>query len=178
MNSSQYEKALLVGLAYVIGFTTAFIAFNNSQSINVSDQVFENTSIVSAKKSTSDKVELVDNELGLFIKDGDRERVISADRSFAYSDDEASERVGFHYRVFDAQVSPDNRFVYYCEQLTVKADDCVPLVFDITNDISHKVKIESASDRVSLDWHEANWTPDNKLSLNHFVSSSSDEPWR
>lgn len=174
MKSVRFERSLLIILAYIIGFTTAFIAFN--QSLNQSNSVPQIASTGKVMEEKNDW-ELILNDVGLFIKQGDNERILSANKN-SLSMDADIERVGFHHKITNAQVSPSKKFIFYCELLSMTSEGCVPVVYDIEKDTAHLVSLPDTEGVVVLNYNDNPWSDDDLLTINDFQSHSSDQPWK
>lgn len=145
MNIMKNEKVALVFFAYIIGFTTAFIAFaidNNDYSKN--DYEYRNKySVTNESKNeiaqSQNEVEVLDKPEGLFIKRGNTERVLSATAIEGVSGE------GFHTEVLATSVSPDGRYVYFCTSLVGDEDVCTSFVYSSAEDMVYRVRVSGES---------------------------------
>lgn len=171
----KHEKAILVSLAYLIGFITAFIAF----AINDADQATP----AASGKPVADKmeyqamenrsgIEAVIKDDGLFMKNGDKERILSAHMKLDKSED------GYHDSIASTSVSPDGNFIFYCAVLLAGDDDCMSYVYSVAEDTVYKVSdgekkilvpIEKATD--------ISWSGDDRLQMEGMASVSAATPW-
>lgn len=182
MNESRNEKAIVVLLAYFIGFCTAFIAFgiNNTPNVvyntyTVEDKVHQEASVISQEL---DNVSLSTEESGLYLNNHGEKILLSANKDFFADSINADELVaGFHENIVSAVISPDEKFVYYCEQLAKEQTDCVPIIFDIEESIAHKLEVNGAPYLESISTHEASWSEESLLTLSNFISTSVNTPW-
>ncbi len=130
IEGTRNERVIMVLAAYAIGFTTAFIAFGVTQIEDKVQFVYvpagdQMASVVSAvgQDSLPAHEKLVANEVGLTYKDGEIEELLSANIVRDGED-------GFHAALIDYALSPDERFVYFCEQPLPASDACKPFVYD------------------------------------------------
>ena len=184
----KYEQITLVVLSYVIGFVTAFIAFELADQSVRSHEVprttsYENYGLVetdatkSAAIAPSQEARITDvvitNE-GLFAKMGEEERIVSASRA------RLAERIpGYHTQVAAAVVSPDGRRLSFCAEFEDGTSECSCYVYDVESDGIYPVHTEAngtaltqPSDELSIDW-----LSDNRLRINDWESTSSGQPW-
>lgn len=168
--SFKHEQALLVALAYLIGFTTAFIAFRLSDDTRFYDNL--NASLnVSTMHEGFPEISLINGDL-LVNKDG-VDRIVSAKSMSLEVED------GFHREVITASISPNGRFLHYCVIVSDGTDSCANFVYSIEDNIVHRVKNSGGqvkSDETSL--RENNWSDDGRLNLNNSQSTSPEQPWQ
>lgn len=155
----KHEQALLVALAYVIGFTTAFIAF----ALNVEDYRADKSPRTPKetrvqRAAASQPVQVVDREEGLFmVKDG-RERILSAKATQGNSGD------GFHDIVAHASVSPGGGYIHYCAEVSLSPGSCRHFVYSVAEDIVYKVKDQGVPlATANSEAASAAWTADEAL---------------
>lgn len=166
------ERAFIVIMAYIIGFTTAYILFGmnqtpNSELLTKKNSVAENTEM---PKSVGTMVK----PDGLYALVGDRERVLSAQVISA----EQTNKLGYHEKVVVTSVSNDGRFIYYCTAPAEAGDKCFSFIYDIENDVVHRVIDETATPIVSAsDSLTVTWGDDNSLLLNNYVTVNVENPW-
>lgn len=180
MEGTRHEKIALIVVAYVIGFTSAFIAFGindytaEKKGIDTNNaQAFINQS--ANVRHTSLSVGL--GEEGLFAITEDKERILSADKHS--SDTTVSERTsGFFHAMIDAEVSRDGEYVYFCEQLMAEDFSCDPYVYSLDQDTLFPVTFEGEHIKPLILSHDSTWTEDNALVLNSAASLDSSEPWK
>ena len=165
----QHEQAILVVLAYIIGFTTAFIAFKLAVDNHWS------TIIVSERSGYEmmNNLEVLVKGGNLYAQKDGKERVLSV---FA---DRAEAADGFHYNVLVASVSPDNRFIHYCVQPTSASDTCINFIYAFDEDVIYRVKNGEDQMSVLADLTtESGWLKDGRLSLPGYWSISANTPWQ
>lgn len=169
IKTRHHEPALLVVLAYVIGFTTAFIAFKLAGDRS---WLYSADQSAQSGESVGERPALLIKESGLFIGMNGQERVLSAKLSDGDFID------GFHSDIASARVSPDGKFVHYCV-VTDDPDNCVNFVYSVARDMSYRVKngderfVSKIEDTDSFGWDSFG-----RLVLGDYQSASADEPWR
>ncbi|OGG86163.1 hypothetical protein A2392_01735 [Candidatus Kaiserbacteria bacterium RIFOXYB1_FULL_46_14] len=165
----QHEKAILIVLAYLIGFITAFIAFKLSDGKEWS---MSNIPESRGQEETS-RLEAIMKEGDLYAHRGGVERALSV-----YSEREAKED-GFHYDVPVTSASPNDRFLHYCVQPTADSDTCDNFIYSFDEDVVYRVKNSDGqiTSAVGED-AESVWLIDGKLSLGDYQSVSADAPWQ
>lgn len=168
---SKHEQALLVALAYVIGFTTAFIAFRLSDDARFYDNLAANSHDTTSEVRGGVSVAIRNGDLVL--RNGGRDRVVSAK-----SIDDTVED-GFHREVMSATISPDGRFMHYCVEMDMEADSCVNFVYSVDKDTIYRVKdqsgqIESGEEALA----DSGWLADGRLHLFNKQSVDADKPWQ
>lgn len=181
MEGTRHEKIALAVVSYIIGFTTAFIAFGVNkidESSVESAVVFKNPVIekVTQEPNVINGVAL--KEDGLFAKTALFERMLSAKQTGqSASLIAASGTSGFYFNILDAQVSLNGKFVYFCEQLTEEAESCDPYVYDLASDSLHRVKVNGEKVTLPLTPHSTIWTSENLIDLSTAISSDAQSPW-
>ncbi|OGG41811.1 hypothetical protein A2837_01190 [Candidatus Kaiserbacteria bacterium RIFCSPHIGHO2_01_FULL_46_22] len=165
----QHEQAILVVLAYLIGFITAFIAFKLAEDNSWSP-------IVEAERS---QYEMMSN-LEVLVKGGNLYAARNGiEHALSVYADREEEEDGFHYSVLVASVSPDNRFVHYCVQPTATSDTCTNFIYSSEEDVIYRVKNGEEQMSVLADLTtDSGWMEDGKLSLPGHQSVSADTPWK
>lgn len=175
MEGSRHEKIIITIAAYVIGFVTAYIAFG----INVTEPT--NTVIVHKEKTVTEKLDssILLNKSGLFYtKNGNMQILTANAASLGSALVDLEPTSGFHYEVIEALLSPNDQYVYFCEQLLSSVPECNPFIYDTEKNVIHTVYLPDGSRSVDLDGYAASWLEDGKLQVGDFVSSSSDQPWK
>ncbi len=170
---TDHTKAILIGLAYLIGFTTAYIAFELN---DVSPKYFEEDNSQSEGRvvqqaSAYGAVETIVTDEGLFVTNGERQRIISAKGS------EEDLEFGFHREVVSSSVSLDGTMVHYCASMD-DSDSCYHFIYVVSEDMVYPVK--NKENLVMSDNAVAKssfWLPDNTLSIGGVLSLSSSTPW-
>lgn len=131
----NHESALLVVLAYIIGFTTAFIMFvlaSDGKSKDINRVVESGSDLVLGDNAKV--VELMQTSEGLFVKVDGKERIINA------RTDDTEAEPGFHIDLVAASVSPDGKYVHYCAEMALAADSCQNFVYSMLEDATYVVK--------------------------------------
>ena len=165
----KHEKALIVVLAYIIGFTTAFIGFGlpGQQNLTTDD------SLVVLEDFTSKPIaSAYVDEMGLFAKTQQGSVIISAqDQTLT------EEKNGYHYDIHLATVSPNGEFIHYCQQSLEVPTDCVHYVYVASEHEVWPVTI-AGEHLVSTDTEVRNsWNSDSTLTIAGTTSVSPSTPW-
>ena len=164
MSLMKNEKVALVFFSYIIGFTTAFIAFaindndysknyvanpkTQPESVNGGDKVQQNNSAI----------EVVEKPEGLFILNNGNERVLSAAASNGVSGE------GFHTEIFSASVSSDGQYVHFCASLVGEPGLCTNFVYSIMDDLVYRVTVmEEVLKTTPEEAKEIAWVNENTL---------------
>lgn len=173
----KHEQAILVALAYVIGFTTAFIAFSINDSngySSVSKSYNQNNKNLVSKAHAEPTVQALINDEGLFaLKDG-AQRILSAQVSGAVVENTG----GYHKKIVATSVSPDGRFIYYCAQVS-DSEECMNFVYVLSEDKVYSVKDESKLAVTPFTAaKEAFWSENGTLNLAGMTSQNSESPWQ
>lgn len=143
MEGSRHEKAVLTAVAYIIGFTAAYILFGNFNSQTagstpafISSQT-GNVASVAAALPISEEVEDVAVEFAVAYREGELQvvtkqgvQVLSVNPDTT-GVDIAGLTQGYHYGDIHYIVSEDKKFVFFCEQQDVDSDTCFGYVFDV-----------------------------------------------
>jgi hypothetical protein len=174
MNGSRHEKAALTAVAYVIGFTAAYILFGNFTSTSTPAFVMPtggNTAavvtaveaepepavaVVEAEPAAPDfSVSYEAGKLEVSIKGEVKLLSYNPLTSGLGSADEATQ--GTHLGETPYVVSKDNQFIFFCEQYSEAEDVCSGYVYDLMADkifpvtksgVPAKISIKSASDAI------------------------------
>ena len=134
MEGSRHERVALIGATYVIGFVTAFNGFGVSQLEDTVDFVYVPTGAQSAALGHSAKLAptslIALREEGLYYQTSANSKglLISAITE-AGGDD------GVAVAITQYELSPNEAFVYFCEQPTTLSDSCKPFVYSTKNDV-------------------------------------------
>lgn len=187
MEGTRHEKTIIIITSYVIGFTTAFIAFGINKISNpemINDNVIEPARLTSMQQheeaSNTDGITNVGfGKDGLFAITPTYERLLSADKnSFSATVANSIQNTpGFYYAIVDAEVSRNGKFVYFCEQNDETAKYCLPYVYSLSDDSLHVVKRGGGTYKSPVDGHTSSWSEDNSLVLNGMVSEDNQTPW-
>lgn len=159
IEGTRNERVIMVLAAYAIGFTTAFIAFGVTQIEDKIQFVYvptasQTASVVGAVSEDAAPADgtLVLNEVGLVYKDGETEELLSAN-TMQNGDD------GFHAALIDYALSPDQQFVYFCEQPLPTSESCKPFVYSAAAKLvfpvlQNKERIALPLQQQNLTWGE------------------------
>lgn len=180
MEGTRHEKVLLIVLAYIIGFTTAFIAFGFGNQRSASIDLPAYTPRANAEDSSDAlKASVVFKEDGVYVVTSRYDRILSADKNALSSNVLTSigESAGFHYRVIDAEASRDAKFVYYCEQLSEASETCHPYVYSVDMDAVFPVKLSGEKVEYVVIDHVSAWMEDGALMIGSTVSADVSRPW-
>ena len=181
MNGTKHEKVGLVAASYLIGFTTAFIAFGLGalQESDIAVSPIVTADVTQQSAAAVQGVSVFVNEEGLFVTNNGVDRILTVNKA-SLTDTGYEDIVlnGLHYDVFGQSVSPDERFVYFCEQLSEIPTECDPFIYELDTDIVHRVLQGGEVFSIEISEHSVTWGSDGLLSVGDFVSSSSDKPWR
>ena len=168
------EKVALVFFAYVIGFTTAFIAFaindnENSKgdaiAVRKYSEIVEHTDKVQQNNSG---VEVVERPEGLFVLNNNQERILSAAALEGMSGE------GFHTEIFTSSVSPDGQYVHFCASLVGESGVCTNFVYSIMDDLIYRVRIDGEPlKNTSIDASTVSWVSNDALNFSEGSASAS-----
>jgi hypothetical protein len=191
MTGTRHERVGIAIAAYIIGFTTAFIAFgvnkmhHESHIPRHSDQNYKpalEAKVVSAEtfKKVHKSIDAINyDDEGLSASVGGYNRIISAKlseqaASAASADTEAP---GFHYDIHGALVSTDKWFAFFCEQKQQTDTDCVPYIYSLYDDSVHSVRVNGEKTQIKIADLSVVWNEQNQLSLQGLVSDDTKKPW-
>ena len=177
MKNSPYEKVGLVVLAYIIGFTASFIAFGvDDTSLHEDVSFYSDTYVKPVKEIFT--LAAVENDTGLFAVIDGNDRLIGANKASVIEGLYPEETNGYYYDIHSVNISPDARFIYYCEQVSADEDVCDPLIYNVSADKLHRVKVSTLGGILDKFTSEGEWLADGKLKIGDFVSPSSETPWQ
>ncbi len=207
LEGTKHEKAVLVVISFIIGFTCGLIAFgiNNAQHTTM---VYDDTLVSdvppmpetppldfegyepptgnppsdemdadAADMPTSD--EPVSYENGrLYAKVGEERFVLSLRSDIVESDNvEGFSTQGLHKALPSYSASPSGDYVYFCEQQT-ENPECTNFVFDTKANVIHFVSVNGAKLITAItDASNAVWNGD-MLAVAAYSSVSAEEPWK
>jgi hypothetical protein len=182
MEGTRHEKIALIVIAYVIGFTSAFIAFGVNK-INSETTIIQVDNAQAMQIDSSDThhsgLSVGIGEEGLFVITKDKERILSANKNLLEASVIASGPTpGFFYNIIEAEASRDGNFVYFCEQLMEEDPHCDPYVYSVVNDVLYRVLFEGEEIKPLILSHDSTWTDESTLTLNGAVSQTPEEPWK
>ena len=183
MENTRHERALVVAASYIIGFTSAFIAFGVSNIPQTPELLVNSVSsqaqVVTASAKKSEATSLRFEDAGLVVVTEDLERLLSARRSSSLMANVISSgaQSGFAVSIVEAEISRDGQFVYYCEQQSTDSDSCVAYVYSVVDDIIHPVQVDGSHYNPKSEGHMSTWTPAGYLNLEAYRSVSANTPW-
>ena len=179
MENSRHERAMTVVASYVIGFTSAYIAFGATQTPLATPIITETPPAVATKAEVKHATLRVE-EAGLVVVTEDRERLLSARKSSALAANAlgaVTNQPGFAERLVEAELSRDGSFVYFCEVLDYSSDTCDAYVYDVALDTVYPVQLGAEVYRPSADLHRSIWTEAGYLVVDQYRSISTEKPW-
>lgn len=165
IDGSRHERAALVGTAYIIGFVTAFIGYGVS-NLSTPTMPVESGSEMSAallKAVPASGGAMVEERTeGLYIVNGEKETLLSVNEA---STDSVVAQDGVYARLSKYELSPDGRYVYFCEQPSANSDSCAPYVYSVEKDVVYPVTQDGNRIGVASDRHEVVWTRNGLVSI-------------
>ena len=211
MEGTKHEKAVIVLLAYIVGFTAGFIAFGVSKT-NVPEEVIEVvandtetlTQIAPTKPveqtelpiSDSEKIEgeLTDdysNPTGsgkgtqayyknnrLFVSVEGKVNLLSVAKSKLTADvSSIFSNQGSHVAIPKYEVSPNGKYVYFCEQQT-DVTECLSFVYDVANQIIQYVVADGKKVLISTEEAKKVTWKGNTLAIGVRSSEAAELPWK
>jgi hypothetical protein len=159
IEGTKHEKAVLVILSYVSGFTAGFIIFGLTQSASLrnvpvmADPVFTETSeemtVVFPEEGSMTPPETVDQSSQVLYKDGrlmanvnGASVLLSAQLKTVDAETaEAFASQGVHEAIPNFATSDDGAFIYYCEQHDT-ADSCINFIYSVDTQMIQYVTID------------------------------------
>jgi hypothetical protein len=174
------ESVGILVLAYVIGFTTAFIAFGLNHNATYSSENVNQKPIVLkdyVPAQTANDIEqsasaVLFNQDGLFAKVGDEEKIISGVLS-----DGIEPGPGFHVDVPFYEISPSGKFIYYCELEIAEDDTCHEYIYEVSSNSINLIKVNGEMQFGTSTASKFSWLANDFAEYDGFNSVSSDEPW-
>jgi len=179
----RHEKVVLVVTSYVIGFTTAFLAFGMNQLYMAKDVLATSTvhNVIKTKVADTGPEKILsvttDSE-GLSAVTSKGTIILSAKKSTLESSVIGSVDVpGYHTAIIDAEVSRDGNFVYFCEQLSEENETCGAYVYALASKILHRVSIDAITYAPAIKDHTSSWSDTNLLNVDAGISADAIKPW-
>ncbi len=184
MEWSRHDRAIITVAAYVIGFATAYIAFGVDISPHTKIEHYSNPAqhyVQSDSRTQGHIVSAVIEGDGLRVTFANGERLLSARNLKAESQVASviasSGTSGIHHAIVDAEISRNNKFVYFCEQLTVNAETCDPYIYEVEKDVLHHVTLNGEVFSPQIENHTSSWSPAGALAVDFNLSKNTEEPW-
>jgi hypothetical protein len=196
IEGTKHEKAVIVILSYVVGFTAGFITFGvtgmpsmpaePAVTVPVSevaapiantnmDAPMEEVAPVEEVSAVNEVVSYIDGRLTANINGA--AVLLSAQKSTV--DPETAEKFagqGVHTNIPAYEASADGSYVYYCEQHSAD-DSCSAFVYNVNTEAIHKVTIDGVAQPLTVDQAQfAVWT-EAGLMIGDAISNSLDAPW-
>lgn len=187
MENSRHERAIIVAASYVIGFTSAFIAFGANQTdtttknlniISNHDSNYQTAAVVTAPTRSYEASVRIESD-GLVVVTDDKERLLSARKSSPHlaSVITSAAQPGLAVKVIEAELSRDSEYVYFCEQLTDDAENCSAYIYSIDEDVLHPVVVAGEDYEPNISSHTSAWSPNGYLNIGGYMSASIETPW-
>lgn len=173
----EHEQALLVALAYLIGFTTAYIGFALNDSGDKRYKIATPTSDTHEvlginQAAASNTIRAVTTDEGLFVMKDETERILS-------SQIEATEyQPGQHQTIVTTTISPAGDYVHYCAEVaSSEAGTCSHFVYSVADDTVYRVLSNDVPLGTSASVAKETAWRGNNLSIGIYVSSNASTPW-
>ena len=205
MEGTKHEKAVILFLAYVVGFTSGFIAFGISKPTPETASVIEVVEEITLEESPVilDEVAVTEvvteaedlpNEYSnplhpegthayyqngrlLVSVDGEVTLLSMEKNRMAANVTDLFSNQGSHIAIPHTSVSTDNKFVYFCEQQS-DADRCVSFVYSIDAQTIYSVMDNGLKVVLTAsDAKNVTWNG-NTLSVGTSLSTSPETPWK
>jgi hypothetical protein len=195
MEGHRHERAALVLASYVIGFTTAFILYANITSnnetsiISVPTTEVNTASVINAAKPTAESTNILPIEIvspqtvmytagRLEVTKGENTVLLSFNPTVAGIDvDTADLTQGFHFGEVTYLMSPDNKFVFFCERQDVTNSACLGFVYDIDAETIYPVVKNGAPVLIGAASLETTQFTNSGLEIGTNYSANSLAPW-
>lgn len=195
IEGTKHEKAVLVILSYVVGFTAGFIVFGlasapSLQSVAVVPEVItplESSESV-ANVSTNNMVEdteapdmsqpvlykdgrLMANSNGASVLLSAQIQTVDAETAKAFANQ------GVHERIPQYLASDDGNFIYYCEQHAGE-DNCINFIYSVKDQIIQYVTVDGAKHSSAPSAAKTAMWDGPSLVLGSARSVSPETPWK
>lgn len=166
---SDHTHAILVVLAYLIGFITAYIGFGLDYNINHKSKTVVGNQNQGASAYSS--VKAVTTDEGLFMSNGDTERIISA-RS-----EKTDLSLGYHRDIVATSVSMYGDYIYYCAEMNDE-ELCHHFIYVKKEDKVYPI-MKSGNALVTDSYLSQNvlWLKNNTLQIDQLISIDKTKPW-
>ncbi len=196
LEGTKHEKAVLVIVAYIIGFTSGFIAFGVA-NLSSNNQVAEIPPVTTGwpegymPPTEMPPMETMEMEAmplpdeAAYYQDGKLYATVGAERFVLslHSEIMPTENVegfstqGIHENLPKYAASADGRYVYFCEQQTTDPE-CTSFIFDVAKSVIQPVSIDGerliTPNEVAED---ARWEGD-RIVIGSYTSDAMDTPWK
>lgn len=179
VEGTRHERVVLIVLAYVIGFITAFIAYNFTPQTDINTQSSLHVSEKETGQTPQFAFNVVFEDDGLYAVTNTYRRIISANKNVLSAAAQANiaEGSGYHYKIVDAEASRNGKYIYYCEQLSESSSTCDPYVYNLETDTVHHVTDEGRHLTFPINDHQSQWLEGSILVVNNEASADFQKPW-
>ena len=184
MEGTRHEKTAILIAAYVIGFTTAFIAFGvNKMHDDTAQTVVAQNTFTKEPTSYKDVHKNISSvgfdDSGFYVTVGGYNRILSAKRKTLAANVVQSAAIsGFYTNIHGAEISPDGWFVFFCEETDSATSQCDPYVYSLFDDTVYP--LIAGVETISLESRtfSIGWSSNNTLTINGVASIDNKTPWK
>lgn len=182
------EKRVPVVVAFGLGFLFASFIFaffdprdggSRDHKVHYGDpaqriKAYDRGAMPAASPETAPaEVSVVENAEGLYALVAGEKILLS--KKVAAGEGEME---GMYVSIVSKSVSPNGKYVYYCEQQSVSDVSCVNYVYDVENAGLHRVEHDDTTLAVDSESLVAGWDSDGKLKVNQLISAQAITPWQ
>lgn len=188
MEGTRHEKILLVVVAYIIGFITAYIAFtvdrtDGAVEVPVAPAKAENTTPPARTPAAPEAVYQTSavQENGAFyvVVDGERRRLSVNLAGNSQASSVIDSGIGGYYEPIINAVSSDGRHVFYCERNTPDTDLCTAFVYSVEDELTYMLASQNEKElQLAIAQEDVRWQPNNLLIVGEYASVNADRPWK
>ena len=199
IEGTKHEKAVLVVLSYVVGFTTGFIVFGLTQprplqsvstqaemETTVPEDIFvepaleeiSETPVEAAAElpNTGEQVmykdgQLIANVNGASVLLSAQMKTVDAETAVLFANQ------GVHEVIPYFQASPDGAFIYYCEQ-HVASDTCINFVYSVNEKVIQYVTVDDIKLDLAPEAAKTAYWSGSTLHLGGAMSTNVAAPWK
>ncbi|MEM9336255.1 MAG: hypothetical protein AAGA35_00155 [Patescibacteria group bacterium] len=193
LEGTKNERGIILILAYIIGFTSGYIAFGyqdnyllkqpkpsleqTKQQIQGEQMVAEPSLTTSVPEEGSGRLRYASGVLEYVHEDGTvRALSFLQTPSLAASALLGADQQGVHTALDAYNTSPDERFAFFCEQ-KLDQSQCYPFVYDSTEDEIRFVREREVPFPISIDVARRVYWNEDGIVLGEFHSRQKDQPW-
>lgn len=187
----KHERASIVFLSYLIGFTTAFIGYGLATDeeylaplvvapaapSQLGTVVGSITPVEVPEVTVPPRAEAGDvayeTEEGLFMEVAGEARLISPDQLTT-----PFPELNPHTSVATYVVSTTKDYMFYCTISVIDSIACNPFVYSWADNTIYPVSIGSINGTFDSSMVKAAWSSDGRLQVNQYVSVSASAPWQ
>jgi hypothetical protein len=197
MEGTRHERAAIVLASYVIGFITAFILYANvtsndatSNFINSTATSLNTATVADAEiPSTGSDPEVLPIEIveamtvayaegRLEVTSGEDINLLSFNPEVSGIDIDTSDLTqGFHFGQIEHKISPDNKFVFFCERQDVTASTCLGFIYDTSEKTIYPVAKEGVQVLISAESLAGMKFTSSGLIIGSSYSANASAPW-